>query len=128
MNPGPYSTITAFVLLLLLFSNHCCFHPSCVTCASPGVAELTTQLRRPLRNLWLPLCRINIVIPYTCGSSKVFLRRCQGAIALLVGSLGKYTLSLYSLYCDCYQWLTFLKLDLIGKADSRRINKNIIPN
>ena len=59
MNPGPYSTITAFVLLLLLFLNYCCIHPYYVTCASPGVAELTTQLRRPLGVLWLPLCRIN---------------------------------------------------------------------
>ena len=59
MNPGPYFSIIAFVLLLLLFSNHCCFHLSRVTCASPGVAELKTQLRRPLSILWLPLSRIN---------------------------------------------------------------------
>ena len=66
MNPGPYFSIIASVvtigvatLLFLLFSNHCCFHLSRVTCASPGVAELTTQLRRPLSILWLPLSRIN---------------------------------------------------------------------
>ena len=59
MNPGPFSTIFAFVLLLLLLSNRCYFHPSCVTYASPGVAELTTQPRRPLRILWFPLCQTN---------------------------------------------------------------------
>ena len=74
MNPGPYSsrqhatifcaiasvvTIAAATLLLLLFSNDCCFHLSRVTCASLGVAELITQLRRPLSILWLPLSRIN---------------------------------------------------------------------
>ena len=47
------------LLLLLLFSNHCWFHLSRVTCASSGVAELTTQLRRPLSILWLPLSQIN---------------------------------------------------------------------
>ena len=59
MNPGLYFSIIDFVLLLLLFSNHCCFHLSSVTCASQGVVELTTQLQRPLSILWLPLCRIN---------------------------------------------------------------------
>ena len=59
MNPSPYFSIIAFVLLLLLFSNHCCFHLSCVTCPSLGMAELTTPLRRPLSILWLPLSRIN---------------------------------------------------------------------
>ena len=35
------------------------FTPFCVTCASPCVPELTTQLRRPCKCFWLPLCRIN---------------------------------------------------------------------
>ena len=49
----------------------------------PGVVELTTQLLILENILWLPLCRINkfglntlpsktVVIPYTCGSSKVY--------------------------------------------------------
>ena len=138
MNPGPYFSIIIFVLLLLLFSNHCCFHLSRVTCASLGVAELTTQLRRALSILWLPLSWIN-KLGYTTREdcydplhlwviNTIFWRRCQGAITLIIGSLGKYSLSLYSLYCYFYQGLTSFKLDLIGKADSRRINKNIIRN
>ena len=54
----------------------------------PGVVELTTQLLILENILWLPLCRINkfglntlpsktIVIPYTCGLSRLF----SGAVA-----------------------------------------------
>ena len=135
MNPGPYFSIIVFVLLLLLFSNHYCFHLSHVTCASPFVAELTTQRRRPLSILWLPLSRIN-KLGYTTRKDccdplhlwvikTIFWRRSRGAIALLISSLGKYSLSLCSLYCYCYQWLNSLKLDLIGKAGSQRNKKNI---
>ena len=49
----------------------------------PGVVELTTQLLILENILWLPLCRINkfglntlpsktVVIPYTCGLSRLF--------------------------------------------------------
>ena len=115
MNPGPHSshqhatifcaiasvvTIAVATLLFLLFSNHCCFHLSRVTCASPGVAELTTQLRRPLSILWLPLSRIN-KLGYTTREDccdplhlwvikTIFWRRCRGAIAVLRSSLGRY--------------------------------------
>ena len=54
----------------------------------PGVVELTTQLLILENILWLPLCRINkfglntlpsktVVIPYTCGLSRLF----SGAVA-----------------------------------------------
>ena len=54
----------------------------------PGVVELTTQLLILENILWLPLCRINkfglntlpsktVVIPYTCGLSRLFF----GAVA-----------------------------------------------
>ena len=96
--PVHLSSSLLSLLLLLLLSNHCCFHPSSVTCASPGVAELTTRLRRPLGILWLPLCRIN-KLSYTsledcCDTlhlwviKTIFWRRCRRAITLLIGSLG----------------------------------------
>ena len=54
----------------------------------PGVVELTIQLLILENILWLPLCRINkfglntlpsktVVIPYTCGLSRLF----SGAVA-----------------------------------------------
>ena len=43
MNPGPYFSIIAFVYLLLLFSNHCCFHLSRVTCGASGGARISCQ-------------------------------------------------------------------------------------
>src|SRR5512146_84974 len=54
----------------------------------PGVVELTTQLLTLENLLWLPLCQINkfglttlpsktVVIPYTCGLSRLF----SGAVA-----------------------------------------------
>ena len=54
----------------------------------PGVVELTTQLLILNNILWLPLCRINkfglntlpsktVLIPYTCGLSRLF----SGAVA-----------------------------------------------
>ena len=54
----------------------------------PGVVELTTQLLILENILWLPLCLINkfglntlpsktVVIPYTCGLSRLF----SGAVA-----------------------------------------------
>ena len=54
----------------------------------PGVVELTTQPLILENILWLPLCRINkfvlntlpsktVVIPYTCGLSRLF----SGAVA-----------------------------------------------
>src|SRR3954468_7283611 len=54
----------------------------------PSVVELTTQLLILENILWLPLCRINkfglntlpsktVVIPYTCGLSRLF----PGAVA-----------------------------------------------
>ena len=56
----------------------------------PSVVELTTQLLILENILWLPLCRINkfglntltsktVAIPYTCGLSRLFSRRCRGA-------------------------------------------------
>ena len=64
--------------------------------------------------------------------ARLSLRLCdvatKGKTALPIRSLGKYRFYLYSLYCYCYQWLTSLKLDLIGKAGSRRNNGNFIRN
>ena len=79
----------------------------------PGVVELTTQLLTLENILWLPLCRINkfglntlpsktVVIPYTCGLSRLF----SGAVAGEHSSTHKFTwgvhstsLSVFILFC-----------------------------
>ena len=121
------STIFWHRLLLIYFAK--CFS---------GVAELTTQLLRLIGILWLPLCRINklgytyprrlLRSPTLVGHQDYFLAPLPGSIALLISSLGKYTLAFYLLYRSCCQWLIYSKLDLIGKVGSWMINKNIISN
>ena len=70
----------------------------------PGVVELTTQMLILENILWLPLCWINkfglntlpsktVVIPYTCGLSKLF----SGAIAGEHSSILWVTWDLYLL-------------------------------
>ena len=65
----------------------------------PGVVELTTQLLILENILWLSLCRINkfglntlpskaVVIPYTCGSSRLISGVVARSIALFFESLG----------------------------------------
>ena len=67
----------------------------------PGVVELKTQLLILENILWRPLCRINkfglntlpskiVVIPYTCGLSRLFSGAVAGSIALYYESLGIY--------------------------------------
>ena len=69
-----------------------------------GVVELTTQLLILENILWLPLCRINkfglntlpskiVVIPYTCGLSRLF----SGAVAGEHSSILWVTWDLYLL-------------------------------
>ena len=120
---------TVLLHLLLLISLAKCFS---------GVAELTTQLLRLIGILWLPLCQINklgysyprrlLGSPTLVGHQDYFLAPLPGSIALFISSLGKYTLDFYLIYRSCYQWLLSMKLDLIGKVRSRKINKNIIRN
>ena len=70
----------------------------------PGVVELTTQLLILENILWLPLCRINkfglntlpskiVLIPYTCGLSRLF----SGAVAEEHSSILRVTWDLYLL-------------------------------
>ena len=95
-----------------------------------GAVELNTQVLNIINILWLPLCRINKLgysylqrlfrSPTLVGYEDYFLAPLPGTIALLISSLDKYT---FAYYFVCLQWLNSLKLDLIGKADSLRINK-----
>ena len=76
----------------------------------PGVVELTTQLLILENILWLPLCRINkfglntlpsktVVIPYTCGLSRLF----SSAVA------GEHSSILWVTW-DYYQFITMKNL------------------
>src|SRR3954462_13146960 len=98
------------LLLLLMFHCFCCFAVAttklfllinfCEQELFPGAAELTTQLLRLASILWLPLCQIKnwvilpvktIVIPYTCGSSRLF----SGAVAGEHSFICKFTCIYY---------------------------------
>ena len=71
------------LLLLPLLSYYFATKYFAVGIKFPGVVELTTQLLILESILWLPMCRINkfglntlpsktVVIPYTCGLSRLF--------------------------------------------------------
>ena len=53
MNPDPYFTIAACVVTDTTALKSLLVSPLSVTSTSPGVAELTTQLRSLLSILWL---------------------------------------------------------------------------
>ena len=70
------------LLLLPLSPYYFATKPLAVDTKFPGVVELTTQLLILKSILWLTLCRINkfglntlpsktVVIPYTCGLSRI---------------------------------------------------------
>ena len=121
----PDNTPSKYFLVLLLLNI--------LSSAFSGVVELKTQLPRLISILWLPLCRINklgysyprwlLRFPTLVGHQDYFLAPLPGTIALLISSLDKYTFSYYSIFL---QLLLSLRVDLIGKVDSRRISKNII--
>ena len=84
------ATITITIIPLLLLNT------LLQILSYPGVVELTTQLLILKNILWPPLCRINklglntlpskaVVIPYTCGLSKIHL------FSMACRSLGKST-------------------------------------
>ena len=56
------------------------------------------------------------------GYQDYFLVLLPGSIALIISLLDKYT---FAYYYVCLQWLLSLRLDLIGKADSQRLIRNL---
>ena len=113
-------TIAVFILLLLLLF-YCCYQITVSTDkllrekSCLGVVELTTQLLRLINILWLPLCRTTkfgfyfprrlLRSPTLVGHQEYFLEPLPGSIALLISSLGEYTLPLslfFSLVFFCF--------------------------
>jgi hypothetical protein len=105
-------TAAVFILLLLVLFCYCYYYK---TIASdkllranlfPGAAELTTHLLRLINILWLPLCRINkfgfyfprSVIPYTCGSSRLFSGVVVGEHSFICKFTWKWYCSLQSIH------------------------------
>ena len=87
-NPKNITFATATFATVTLLSYYFATKHFAADIKSPGVVELTTQLRILGNILWLPLCRINkfglntlpretVAIPYTCGLSRTF----SGAVA-----------------------------------------------